>query len=63
MHGQAHHFVPYAPEGQDYGIERDRREAERLLHVMEYRLADADYLAGAYSIADIACFPWMGGLA
>ena len=62
MHGQAHHFVRYAPEGQTYGIERYRREAERLLHVMEYRLSEAPYLAGDYSIADIACFPWIGGL-
>jgi GST-like protein len=61
MHGQAHHFVRYAPDGQDYGVERYRREAQRLLHVMEYRLADVDYLAGEYSVADMACYPWMNG--
>ncbi|GHF62199.1 glutathione binding-like protein [Seohaeicola zhoushanensis] len=62
MHGQAHHFIRYAPEGQHYAVARYRSEAERLLHVMEYRLAGADYLAGEYSIADMACFPWLGGL-
>lgn len=63
MHGQAHHFIRYAPEGQDYGIARYRREAERLLHVMDYRLEQAEYLAGTYSIADMACYPWMNGAA
>jgi len=61
MNGQAHHFVRYAPEGQDYGVQRYTREAERLLHVLEYRLEQADYLAEEYSIADIACFPWVQG--
>lgn len=59
MHGQAHHFVRYAPEGQAYAVERYLKEARRLLHVLEYRLAEADYLAGEYSIADIACWPWV----
>lgn len=61
MHGQAHHFVRYAPEGQVYGVERYTREARRLLNVLEYRLEQAEYLAEEYSIADIACYPWLGG--
>jgi GST-like protein len=63
MHGQAHHFVRYAPEGQDYGVERYTREARRLLHVLDYRLSEADYLAEEYSIADVACYPWTAGTA
>jgi len=59
MHGQAHHFVRYAPDGQHYGIDRYTKEARRLLNVLEYRLREADYLAGEYSIADIACWPWV----
>ncbi|HTO39985.1 MAG TPA: glutathione S-transferase N-terminal domain-containing protein [Rhizomicrobium sp.] len=59
MHGQAHHFIRYAPEGQTYGIERYSKEARRLLHVLEYRLNEAEYLAEEYSIADIACWPWV----
>ncbi len=59
MHGQAHHFVRYAPEGQAYGIERYTREALRQLNVLEYRLTEAEYVAEEYSIADIACFPWV----
>jgi GST-like protein len=59
MLGQANHFVRYAPEGQAYGIDRYVREGRRLLAVMEYRLEQAEYLAGAYSIADIACYPWV----
>lgn len=58
MQGQAHHFIRYAPEGQTYAIERYRRETIRLLHVLDGRLADAPYLAGDYSIADIATWPW-----
>jgi GST-like protein len=59
MHGQAHHFIRYAPEGQVYGIERYSKEARRLLDVLEYRLNEAEYLAEEYSIADIACWPWV----
>ena len=59
MHGQAHHFVRYAPEGQDYAVGRYMREARRLMHVLDYRLAEAEYLAGEYSIADIACWSWV----
>ena len=59
MFGHAQHFVHYAKEKVQYGIERYSREARLALEVMERRLADADYLAGEYSIADIACFPWV----
>ncbi len=61
MHGQAHHFVRYAPPEEDggYGHQRYLGEAARLLHVMELRLAQAEFLAGDYSIADMACWPWV----
>ncbi len=59
MLGQAHHFRIYAPEKVEYGIERYTKEATRLYHVMEKRLSETDYLAGEYSIADIACMPWI----
>src|SRR3546814_19868192 len=60
MNGQAHHFLRYAPEGQDYGVTRYVREVVRLLNVLEYRLAEADYLGGSdYSIADMAAWPWV----
>jgi len=58
MMGQANHFVHYAPERIAYGMERYTKETERLFGVMERRLADRDYLAGEYSIADMAAFPW-----
>lgn len=58
-HGQAHHFLRYAPEGQDYSVARYRNEAERLLHVLDRRLGEAEYLAEDYSIADIATWPWV----
>jgi len=61
MHGQAHHFVRYAPEGQTYGIERYTKEARRQLNVLEYRLREAAYVAEEFSIADIAAFPWVQG--
>ncbi len=59
MAGQCFHFRKYAPEPVPYGIERYTKEVTRLFGVMERRLVDRDYLAGAYSIADIACFPWV----
>ncbi len=58
MQGQAHHFIRYAPEGQTYPVERYRNETIRLLHVLNGRLSDEPYLAGEYSIADIATWPW-----
>ncbi|WP_439813896.1 glutathione S-transferase N-terminal domain-containing protein [Zavarzinia sp. CC-PAN008] len=59
MAGQAHHFRNYAPEKIPYGIERYTNEVNRLYGVMDTRLADRPYLAGDYSIADMACFPWI----
>ena len=61
MNGQAHHFIRYAPEGQDYGIDRYKREVVRLANVLEYRLSESEYLAGDYSIADISVWPWSAG--
>lgn len=58
-HGQAHHFIRYAPEGQDYGVARYTNEAKRLLAVLERRLSEAEYLAGEYSVADMATWPWV----
>ncbi|MDE0305997.1 MAG: glutathione S-transferase N-terminal domain-containing protein [Albidovulum sp.] len=63
MAGQAHHFLLYAPElepPQDlpYAKERYRNEVGRLYRVLDTRLADRDYVAGEYSIADIAIWPW-----
>ena len=59
MLGQASHFLRYAPREIPYAIERYTRESGRLLGVMDRRLGQADYLADDYSIADIACFPWV----
>ncbi len=58
MAGQAHHFRNYAPEKIPYGIERYTNEVNRLYGVLDARLEDRDYLAGEYSIADIAIYPW-----
>ncbi|MEY3213232.1 MAG: hypothetical protein RIT28_3713 [Pseudomonadota bacterium] len=59
MLGQAHHFRQYAPEQIPYAIERYTREATRLYGVLDRRLADREYIAGDYSIADIAAWPWI----
>lgn len=59
MAGQALHFRQYAPERIAYGIDRYTGEVTRLFGVMEKQLAEKAYLAGDYSIADIACFPWV----
>ncbi len=58
MSGQANHFVVYAPEKIPYGIERYTKEVLRLYGVMDRRLTERFFLAGDYSIADIACYPW-----
>ena len=58
------HFYAYAPTKMQYPIDRFAMEAKRQLDVLDKRLADNEYLGGAdYSIADIAVFPWYGGLA
>jgi GST-like protein len=59
MAGQAHHFRQYAPEKLPYAIDRYTKEVNRLYGVMDKRLADREYLAGAYSIADMAAWPWV----
>ncbi len=60
MLGQAHHFRLYAPQKIPYAIDRYTNEAKRLYGVMNKRLAKSKYIAGpAYSIADIAIFPWL----
>jgi GSH-dependent disulfide-bond oxidoreductase len=58
MLGQTHHFRNFAPEKIPYAINRYVNEANRLYGVLDKRLEGRDYLAGDYSIADIACFPW-----
>lgn len=59
MFGQANHFRKYAPDPIEYAINRYTNEAKRLYGVMDKRLADHDYLAGEYSIADMATYPWV----
>lgn len=59
MFGQAGHFLNYAPEPIPYAIERYTKEAARLLGVLEKRLSEHEYLAGSYSIADMAALPWV----
>lgn len=59
MLGQHGHFKLYAAEKIPYAIERYRREAERLYGVLDRRLAEHEHLAGEYSIADMACWPWV----
>jgi len=59
MAGQAHHFRQYAPEKIEYGINRYTNEVNRLYGVMNKRLADRDFLAGDYSIADMASVGWV----
>jgi len=60
MAGQNHHFVQYAPESLPYAIERYVKETARLYAVLDRRLADRDFIAGPdYSIADMACYPWI----
>jgi GSH-dependent disulfide-bond oxidoreductase len=59
MAGQNGHFNVYAPEKIPYAMDRYTRETTRLYGVMNTRLADRPYLAGDYSIADMACYPWI----
>jgi GST-like protein len=57
--GQAHHFLRFAPEKIPYAMERYSKETRRLYGVMDRRLGEAAYLAGDYSIADVATYPWV----
>ena len=59
MFGQTHHFLRFAPEPLPYAIKRYRTETARLYGVLDKRLGEADFLAGEYSIADMATFPWV----
>jgi GSH-dependent disulfide-bond oxidoreductase len=60
MAGQNHHFVQYAPERIPYAMERYVKETNRLYGVLNKRLADRAFVAGEdYSIADMACYPWI----
>jgi GST-like protein len=59
MFGQTHHFLRAAKEPVPYAIERYSKETKRLYGVLNGRLKDNDYLAGEYSIADIATYPWV----
>ena len=59
MAGQAHHFRQYAPIKIDYAYDRYTDEVNRLYGVMDIRLGEAEFLAGDYSIADMAAYPWV----
>jgi GST-like protein len=59
MLGQAHHFRRFAPERVEYAVRRYEQEAVRLYSVIDQRLREVEYLAGEYSIADIASYPWI----
>ena len=59
MAGQNHHFTRYAPEKIPYAIERYVKETARLYGVLNKRLADRAFIAGEYSIADMASYPWI----
>lgn len=58
MLGQNHHFSQYAPEKIPYAINRYVKETERLYGVLDTQLRDRDFIAGEYSIADMAAYPW-----
>ena len=59
MAGQNHHFSQYAPEKLPYAIDRYKNETNRLYGVLNGQLAGRDYIAGDYSIADMASYPWI----
>jgi GST-like protein len=59
MAGQTHHFSRDAPERIPYATERYVKETNRLYGVLDRRLADREFVAGEYSIADMACYPWI----
>ena len=61
MFGQRGHFLRAAPEKIPYAIERYQNETHRLYGVLNKRLAEHEYMAGEYSIADIATYPWASG--
>jgi GSH-dependent disulfide-bond oxidoreductase len=59
MAGQAHHFRAFAPEQVPYAIRRYTDEVNRLYGVLDRALAEGPWVAGEYSIADMACYPWI----
>jgi GST-like protein len=59
MAGQNHHFTRYAPEPLPYAVDRYVNETSRLYAVLDHRLRGREFIAGEYSIADIACYPWV----
>ena len=59
MAGQNHHFKTYAQETLQYAIDRYVNETNRLYGVLDKRLEGRDFVAGEYSIADMACYPWI----
>jgi GSH-dependent disulfide-bond oxidoreductase len=59
MAGQNHHFVQYAPEKIPYAMDRYVKETNRLYGVLNGRLEGREYIADAYSVADMACYPWI----
>lgn len=59
MAGQTHHFLHYAPTRIEYAVERYVKETSRLYAVLDKRLADRSFIAGDYSIADMASYPWI----
>jgi len=61
MAGQNHHFVRFAPEQIPYAIDRYVKETARLYGVLDRQLEGRDYVAGDYSIADMAIYPWAKG--
>jgi GST-like protein len=59
MQGQANVFFRYAPEKIPFAIARYHKETRRLYEVLDRRLGEAEHLAGDYSIADVATWPWV----
>ena len=59
MAGQNHHFTRYAPEHIPYAVERYVKETARLYGVLDRRLEGRAFIAGDFSVADIACYPWI----
>lgn len=59
MAGQNHHFTQYAPERIEYAMNRYVRETARLYSVLNKQLAKRPFIATEYSIADMACYPWI----
>src|SRR3546814_16958193 len=59
MAGQNHHFNRYAPEPIPYAIDRSVKETNRLYGVLDRPLQGRDFITGTYSIADMACYPWI----